>query len=421
MAAKTIHSSRVAYFPETTQGTPPESWDAQQQVDHTAAETDGIKQSLIADPTLQLSVNETGSELMIKGLRSSEFKLGLKLHGSGVTTAGGSQIAKTPLMRIAEHCWGGIHRSNSTTLTGGTAAVPELTAVTNIVAGCILGFEDVTSPTTMNAGKVFLRRVVSIDTLEVTLDRELPFTPANTDKVHAVATIYFDEEVLVDSRDPVGTFSWFVQKARTGATDLCWELMGCAATLAFTGLTRNGVPGLDLAIMAANFRHGNITPPTWSGSAAGSAQLAIGRDTQFSLVEYGDTTNTLLQCAAVAIEPGIPRVALDTVTEVDDNMEGRWAYSVEPAATTATITIGAHSGSYETELQADTQYALSYCQVAAAGKVWGIFLPHCQIAENPGDSPINAVHGAQVKFQARVPDDAGTTTIATSKILLAIG
>lgn len=420
MSAKTIHSSRVAYFEEEVQGTPPVSWADEQLVDHTAAETDGIKQSLIADPTLQLSVNEAGSELMIKGLRSCEFKLGLKLHGSGVVTAGGSQVVKTPLMRIAEHCWGGIHRSNSTTCTGGTAEVPELTAVTNIVAGCIIGFEDITSPG-INAGKVFLRRVVSIDELAVTLDRALPFTPAATDKVHGVATIYFDEEVLVDSSDPVGTFSWFVQKARTGASDLCWELMGCAATLAFTGLTRNGIPGLDLAIMAANFRHGGVSAPTWSGTAAGNAQLAIGRDTQFSLTEYGVTTNTLMQCAAVAIEPGIPRVALDTVTEVDDNMEGRWAYSVEPAPTTATITIGAHSGAYETKLQADTQYALSYSQVAGAGKVWGIFIPHAQIAESPGDTPINAVHGAQVKFQARVPDDAGTTTIATSKILLAIG
>jgi len=420
MAAQTTHSSRVAYYPETTQGTPPVSWDAEQQIDHTAAETDGIKQSLIADPTLKLSVNEAGDDLMIKGLRSCEWKLGLKLHGSGVTTAAASQIVKTPLMRIAEHCWGGIHRSSSTTLTGGSATVPELTAITNIVAGAIIGFEDITSPG-VNAGKVFLRRVLSIDELAVTLDRALPFTPAATDKVHAVATIYFDESVLIDSRDPCSTFSWFIQKARTNAADLCWELMGCAATLAFTGLTRNGLPGLDLSVMAANFRHGNLTAPTWSGSAAGNAQLAIGRDTQFSLTEYGTTTNTLLQCAAVTIEPGIPRVPLDTVTEVDDNMEGRWAYGVEPAPTSATITIGANPGAYETELQADTQYALSYSQVAAAGKVWGIFLPHCQIAESPSDSPINAVHGAQVKFQARVPDDAGATTLATSKILLAIG
>lgn len=420
MAAKTNHSSRVAFYVEVAQGTPPASWNDQQLLDHTAAETDGIKQSLIADPTLKLSVNEAGDDLYIKGLRSCEWKLGLKLHGSGVVTNAASQIVKTPLMRVAEHCWGGIHRSNSTTVTGGTALEPELAAVTNIVAGCVIGFEDITTPG-INAGKVFLRRVVAIDELVVTLDRELPFTPANTDKVHGVATVYFDEDVLMDSSDPVGTFSWFIQKARAGAADLCWELMGCAATLAFTGLTRNGIPGLDLSIMAANFRHGNLTAPTWSGTASGHAQLAIGRDTQFSLVEYGTTTNTLLQCAAMAIEPGIPRVPLDTVTEVDDNMEGRWAYSVEPALTSATITIGAHAGSYETKLQADTQYALSYCQVAAAGKVWGIFMPHCQIAENPSDAPVNAVHGAQVKFQARVPDDAGTTTIATSKILLAIG
>ena len=425
MAAKTIHSSRLAYKAEATQGTGPTTWDDEQQIDHIAVDVSKIAQSLIADPTLETTINASGGRTMIKGLRSCEMPASLKLHGSGVTTAAASQIALTPLMTIGKHCWGGIHRSNSTTLTGGTATEPEFTAVTNIVVGCVVGFEDNTSPG-VNAGKVFLRRVVAIDALVVTLDRALPFTPAATDKVHGVATIYFDEDYLTDSRANTGTFSWFVQLARSGATDLCWELLGTAAQLSFTGMTRNGLPGIDLNIMAANFNHGGLTVPTWSGTSYGFAQLAIGRDTQFSLVEYsavGAVANVLMDCSSIAIEPGIPRVALDTVTEVEDNMEGRAGYSTEPAPTTATVTIGIgeHSGKYETELQADTEYALSYSQVAAAGKVWGIFMPKVQIGANPSDAAINAIHGAQIKFQARVPDDAGTTTIASSKILLAIG
>ena len=87
MAAKTIHSSRLAFKAEATQGTGPTTWDDEQQIDHIAVDVSKIAQSLIADPTLETTINASGGRTMIKGLRSCEMPASLKLTGSGVTTS----------------------------------------------------------------------------------------------------------------------------------------------------------------------------------------------------------------------------------------------------------------------------------------------------------------------------------------------
>ena len=141
--------------------------------------------------------------------------------------------------------------------------------------------------------------------------------------------------------------------------------------------------------------------------------------------------------ASVALEqPGTRSVGLDPaeratlrVDAIDPSVEP-WVLTLQPdgaVASRARWPIGALGPvrlggvAFTAQINPLGSPMLLRSSVAAAGKVWGIFMPKVQIGANPSDAAINAIHGAQIKFQARVPDDAGTTTIASSKILLAIG
>src|SRR5687767_3661391 len=100
-------------------------------------------------------------------------------------------------------------------------------------------------------------------------------------KVRAIATSPGSSasDYLVDATAAAGTLCWYVKK-ETGnsATDLLWRLDGCVANAKIDGLTRNGLPTLNLDIMAANFLHGGADSLTNVALAEpeGHAQMAVG-------------------------------------------------------------------------------------------------------------------------------------------------
>lgn len=429
MTAKSIYSSRAAFFEETTFATGPAdaaAWAGSGQLlDHTAIDVAMIKGSWIKDPTAEVDPLATGKRQLIRGIENTEAKLSGKIHGLGVEVAEDAQAPLTALAKIFRHVWGGVSRSNTTEITGGTASQPIVNATTNLEVGQIAWFEDLSSPAAEHAGLCFPARILAIDggTKTLTLEEALPWTPAAGDMCRASVTIYQDADVMVDSAANVAngqSFSWWFQLARSSAADLCWELLGCSGNLAFTGLTRNGTPGWDLSIMACKFNHGDLTAPSWSGSSYGFAPLAIGRTTIFGMSDFGDDTRNIIDCASLAVEPGVTRTREETITQVTHNAQGTWTYAFDVGDAGFNVTLGRESGEYASELVAGTLKRAYYAQPAPAGKCWAIWLPKAQIGETPVDTKMQRVHGAQVKLNAMIDTTNGATALINSPLLISL-
>lgn len=425
MALRSVHSSRFAFYPETTQGAPPADWGVSGLlIDHYDADVTEVKQELVDDVRMDIRPYDHATFTKLKGLRNCTAKTSHPLHGSGAETAGASQITETTLMKLLKHCYGGIHRSNSTTLTGGSATEPELAAVTNIIPGCLIGFEDTTSPSAANSGMVFVRRVLEIDTLTVTLDEALPFTPANGDKVHAMATIYAHSD-RIDMSDPVQTLALFLQK-HPSDIDKLWQLH-CAAGSLSVKIERGQEPRYEIAWQAANFKHGadgSLSAPSWAGSSYGYAPLVVGRNTKVSIAEYDTTTANDSHVHQAEVMPGFPAIRVPGIVEVDDLVEGTKTYGAnvleKPSMTLTTVP---HTDDWEVALQADTEYRVRITQHAAAGKVWCFYMPRAQLGESAA-SPTNVADrwGNKLKFSPRPADNCvGGSNEDLEKSLMLIG
>lgn len=424
MALTSVHSSYFAIYPEVTQGLAPADWGASGLlIDHYEADVTEIKQELVQNTRMDLRPYDHATATMLKGLRNCAAKSSHPLHGSGVETAAAAQITETTAMKLLKHCYGGIHRSNSTTCTGGSATEPQLTAVTNIIPGCLIGFEDITSPSAANSGLVFVRRVLSIDTLTVTLDEALPFTPANTDKVHAIATIYPSSD-RIDMSDPVQTMGLFFQK-HPSEVDKLWQLHAAAGSLSVK-IERGQEPRYEIAWQAANFKHGadgSLSAPSWGGTPHGFAPLVVGRNTKVSIGEYDDTTASDVHVHQAEVMPGFPAIRVPTVTEVDDLVEGTKTYGAnvleKPGMTVTTVP---HTDDWEVALQADTEYRVRITQHAAAGKVWCFYMPRAQLGETPGPTNVADRWGSKLKFNPRpAANCTGGSNEDLEKALMLIG
>jgi len=412
MAINHLHRSWLAFAYESTQGVVITDWDGDGfLVDHLEADPGAIAQSLIEDATLNFRAFT--KRRFIKGIRNNDnAKFKLNWHGSEAVTANAAAVAQTSLMKLTEHCWGGQVRTKSTTCTGGTALIPELTSVDTITPGTFIAFEDLG-----DLGRCHIRRVLVVTALAVTLDQALPFTPANGDKAHGCAITYIDEDVLGDSTIGNRTLAWRLERSGTEAV---YEFVGTKAMLGIM-LPRNAPPSLELSVYAANFEHETLTKETWTQTPAGQAPLAIGRDTKLFVQVYGTHTSTDLHCQQMAVEAGVPVVPIDTITEVDDRMEGRAGYSIQPADTTLTPVIVPFDDDWEVALQADTSYKVRYSQIAQAGKCWAVHCSRAEIGETPKFTPVNSVQGVSVKFRAHEDlenEDAANAALWRSKIIL---
>lgn len=393
MAIEHLHKSWCAFYPEVTQGAPPADWNADAfLIDHLEADPSSLVQSLIQDMTLNTRAKTKRS--VIFGLKNVEgVKVAANWHGAEVETAANSQVAETALSKILKHCMGGQYRSYSTVTTGGTAAIPILSASTGVDEGVFLGFEDADDP-----GRVHIRRVVSWDggTKAATLDQVLPFTPANNDKVHATIATYIDEDVLEDFETSQNTFSWRIEKG----TEAVWDVLGSAANMALS-FPRNAPPRLDLTVMAATWRHVGLTKTNWTQTPAGKAPLAVGPDTKIFLQDYGTYTDQTYCLSSYAMEPGINIIPVDTVVTAEgSNMEGRCTYTIGQADTTATVQLDPYAQDWEKALETRTFKTLRYSQVAQAGKAWAIHMSRVEITETPKWGAFSNAQGVNVKFTA---------------------
>jgi hypothetical protein len=415
------YPSSLAFFQEVTQGTPPAdaaAWLASgRRIRHIAESVDPsvLQQQVNEDMRSQTTI--FGLNRKVRGLRGVQMPAKIYATGSGVVTASGNQIALTDLMRVLSNAFGGIQRSNSTVLAGGghTTQIVNVSSATNIVVGCLIAIASA-------GGLPVVRQVTAVNVLAITLDRVLPFAPADGDVVSGMATIYIDEAVLADSNGSGGpyTHSVHVQKGLPAALEN-WVLRGCKWQLNSIDLPRGGLPVFDMTIFAASFLGPNDAPsPAWTAAPTGNAPVSIGPDTEVHVGDFGNTAVANVHVSSCGISFGVPVVPVETVTEVDDNMEGLAGYATQPADSSVSLGIVPMASSWWDNFDDDTFKIFQWSKRAAAGQIFAIVTPNNEVAAQPTRGTVGAVSNANVELRA-FPNTLSTTALSTSKILIGIG
>jgi hypothetical protein len=406
-----IYPQALAFFEETTPCVAPADWSAETAIEFISIDLSGVKEALVADPTAERRAFKVGTRHMVKGIRNCTASIVLKLHGIGEETADGDQVENTYLARILKHCLGGLHRGSSTTITGGTATIPEVDDATGIIPGCLLAFEDTTSPSARNAGIAHPRRVLSVSGSAVTLSEAIPFTPAAGDVVHAVATGYLDHDHLVDAVAAGGLCQWYVKRENSNSgTDLLWTLEGSVASLKLDGLGRGALPTLNLDIQAANFRHGAEDGLTNVALAApeGHAQLAMGLNVILSIQEYGTSTVNEVDANNVTFDVGMTRKPTPTTTERLHRFEGLSSYHYDPGQSKFTCTLVGYTDDFYAGLADNKDYRISFYQPgdgSGAGKGWVLHCGRARLMATPARTDVEQVHGVTLEFMLAEPED----------------
>lgn len=430
MAHTHKNRSWVAFFPEVTVCVPPANaaaWvSSGTAILHTGADFSAVKDARLDDPTMETRAMAQGTRVKIPGARNVEASVSVSLTGSGAETADGAAITETALMTIMEHCMGGLDLGTTQTVdaTPGSATQPQLDSVTGITAGCLVAFEDTTSPTAENTGKLHFRRVQSIATTVLTLSEALPFTPAEGDLCHAVATCYIDEDVLEDAVAGPSTFSWLGMK-HSSRTDTIVQLEGCVASLGLSGLGKNELPQVDLKIQAANYLLGgtdSLTNPAFA-TFNGQAPLSMGVDVLCSIQAYGTTTVSLRDVNQIAFDPGFTRSPVPTTTEKTARFEGLATYSVNISKTRLTLTLAPYDDDFYAGIEAGTTYRINIYQPGTGtggGQAWCLHLARAQLVEVPSRVDVGDALGITLVFEAMEAADGPTTDMGKSRFLIGI-
>lgn len=413
------YPSLLAFAPESEQGTPPDDADAWvsegTRLRHIGESLDvsGVGQAVVEDMRSQEYIYAL--EQRVKGLRNTEFPFDAYLAGQGAATTATNQIAANALATLLEHCLGGHHRSNTTVVTGGTAANPTITSATNIEPGCLVFFVD----TSAGDNLPHPRRVLAVNTLTLTLDEDLDFTPANGDVMHAMHTLYDDESVLVDSAVGPTTLSWLVQKGLAAALEN-WQFMGCKTELTKITLARGAHPLLSFRTLAANFVGPQSAPsPSWVAAPSGNAPIPTGPATEWQYQTYGNATANRIHKYSFDLTPGVPAIPIDTNSEVESNMQGRQAYTTAPADTI--IKLGMEYGNTPwTQFESDTLKYLRFSKLAPAGQHITLYFPRCEQSAPPKRGINGDVSAVDLELRS-LPLTTGATAMLRAKMLIGIG
>lgn len=417
-------------YPEPTPCEAPASWS-----------DDGIRHEFIAvelspsevqivDPTAETDARAVGKRARIKGARATQWSITYKWHGLGATTEIGNQAPETYLADLLKWTFGNIHRSNETTITGGTSAIPVLDSVTNVIPGCMIAFEDTTSPSEDDAGRLHFRRVLSVNaiTKAVTLSEILPFTVANGDAAHATVTAYTDATALKDAAAAAGRTRQFLYFNPDEDTDLMWRMEGTVGTPSFANLGRGEVPSFSIACMSANFAHaGELSSVSPLPDAEGTSAQLSNLDMLCSIGVFGNTAINLLDVNQCSIEPGIVRTDVPTTTSSIKRFQGLASYSANYPDTKFTTTLVPYDPAFYAALAAGTVYRVQYSQPgpgSGAGKSYCWHFPKMMLAATPKRSDVNDVNAVDLEFFAVMPanDCSGGSNkqLENSPILIAL-
>lgn len=421
--------SVLAFFEETTAGQPPADWsDSGVRIDHTAVEFDGLfDQEILVDPRMEGQENDwadVGQRELIKGARGSGTgTFSMLLTGvEDLSPSDGAAPSETALSKLLKHCLGGQDIGTSHDVTGGTTTSLTMASTTGLELGAFVGVQDLTSPSSENSGRVFIRRITAlvVDT-SVTLDEALPFTPANGDLAVGCITHYVDPDVLEDSTGAAGRTLSLYHAGKT--SEQVHVAYACALTMGLSDLSRNAVPQVAFTAQCGNWGTSPAVSQdadTWA--AAGIGAQIIGRYTRFWFEDYGTTTSTKKGIGSMEIGPLVERSKIEAITSGGENLESMVGYSSTAGTeTTVTLNIAGYDDDWEADLQADTYKVARYAHESQPGKSWAIHFPRCQIRQTPKPSPVSDIQGTSVTLLAcRDTTTTATTALWRSKVAIVL-
>ena len=421
--------SVLGYFEETTSGQGPADWSTNgTRIDHTAVELDGLfDQEILVDPRMEGQENDwadVGQRPLIKGARGSgNGSFSMLLHGNeDESPADAGAPTTTALADLLKHCLGGQDISTSHDVTGGTTTTLTMASTTGLELGAYVGVQDLTTPSALNTGRVFIRRItaLTLDT-EITLDEALPFTPASGDLAVGCLVAFVDPDVIEDSTGAAGrTLSLYHAGKTSEHVNVAY---GCALTMALSELSRNTVPQVSFTAQCGNWETSSTVAQdtdTWASEGIG-AQM-IGRYTRCWIEDYGTTTSTKKGIGSMEIGPLVERTKIETVTTAGENLESMAGYSsTSSTETTITLGIAGYDDDWEADLQADTYKVLRYAHESQPGKSWAISFPRLQVRATPKASPVSDIQGSSLTLLAcRDTTTTATTALWRSKVAIVL-
>lgn len=348
---------------------------------HYAAEPDPIRVTFVEDPSLNDAI--TQSRDPIHGLRNpGDVTIELPMGGSGSATEDASQVTETAQMRLFEAMLGGLNRGYSSAITTVNTQVSlDPTTTTGIAEGIQYGYQDNDDLTL-----IYPARVLTEDGSTATFDRAPPFTITTSDHLKAMAVAYIDEDALADPNDSNAQHSnWLIQKG-----GLCWEMLGCCVQADTLSFPRNEVPRLSATIMGTYAKvPGDLAPsaPSWddsSNSEAGDEGQVVGARTKLHIQDVGTTTLNMVDIVAgtFVVNFGLPRVRLETGTEVDDRAQGTAGFTLAKAETIIEFQAYLDTG-WQDDWDTLQHKIISYYQVSSGGNVWHVHAPNAVLMEPP--------------------------------------
>lgn len=420
----------ISFYKEPSPCTPPANWPNDgTAIEYVSCNLDGVTEELLEDPTAEAREGAVGNRHRVKGRRNGTFTVVCKMHGVGTVTASGATVAQTALGELITSCYGGAHLGTSHVIVGGSATAPELNSVAGIVPGCMLAFEDISSPTLENDGFPVCRRVLSVDgdTKVITLSEALPWTPAADDPVHACITVYRSSHILRDAVAAGQTYCWYIKHGDTA--DLQYRLDGCAHSGSIEGLSLGGLPTFTINGQNANHVHGaeeGLTDIADLGEPEGFPQLGMGLDMTLSIQEVGNTAPNIVVANAVEFDAGTVRSKVESVTKRDFRFHGLATYSLARGQTTLSVTLAEYDNDWLAGLNANKRYRVTLTQPGAgggAGSGFCIHLPNAHLVSTPGKTAVGDNHGTTLVFEASESNDTiggSNVDLQKSRFLVAL-
>lgn len=314
--------------------------------------------------------------------QSGTFKTKIDLAGHGTTTAGSPTI--DPIETLLGLVIGNVSLSaaQSSTLTGGTAAVPLTTASGTFAAGglCRIG----TLGDGRGGGQFYAIAAHAANSLN--LLGALPDAPANNDVIYPVAQIY-------PSEDPTDTEVQSV-RLRVLTANLRYELHGCYPTaIAITGLSPGERPQIEITWGVSWWRYSmGAFPSLLASNQYNPAPIAAG---SLCVQDLGVTARNARQFRSLTLEhtlgveaipgPGgaSPWQKIVGARRTPDRIKLTWVEDAD-AATLAPVLPGWAMG--------QTYKHIEYTGSTSPGSAFGFRAPRAAITSVPiqmADSNVN--------------------------------
>lgn len=416
--------SGVAFFDETTQGTAPANgaaWASSGVRLRLIAPLDlsDIEQTMIADER-NTDLIQGGSDIqMLQGTKNGTKSLTFALPGSEAVTADTNPVSQTEIGQVLEKMFGGAWHGYSTTAkTAGahTGTAVELDSNTGYDEGGYLNHID-------SNGKSNVRKITDLTGDVATVDEAFSETPSDGDKIAGCSVYYIDEDVLDDSNGSGGPYtqSWHLRTGGATSDGASYVLRGCVTQLDSIEMGKNQAMQLVASILYASYDDPLTAPAvTWGANAeGGAAGVPLGPNTHCFLQDKGTTTASAVAVQDVSLTPGIPRVAEEAITEIQDGMQGIARYGLGREDCNLSFNAIPYDTAFWTDFNAGTYKVCRISTRNAEGSNFAIELPNAEIAVTPKVVNGQAIGNTGLTLKGH-PDSAnsaaGTAALWRSKV-----